>query len=209
MPKGENFDGFNDYKAGNDGIGRGNGMDDVSRHALQHMIRVTDATGLEARLDLDKSPRPASGKHLGPLLLSALLHPPGQPEGRPHPALLQGPGWGLMGQPPHPGRRGQSDEGWVFLVNITCPRYPAVPDSIKGVSAAKHSLLTWRRASKLSKPFMTRSKDLKKSTSYWGSLTLPYMTAGHFIIESCGYNMVPSWQHVVSPNYQTQVKGEW
>lgn len=42
----------------------------------------------------------------------------------------------------------------------------------------------------MSKPFMTRSKDLKKSTSYWGSLTLPYMTAGQFIIGSCGYIVV-------------------
>ena len=65
-----------------------------------------------------------------------------------------------------------------------------MPDSIKGVSAAKHSLLTWRRASKLSKPFMTRSKDLKKSTSYWDSLTLPCITAGQVIIGSCGYNVV-------------------
>ena len=82
---------------------------------------------------------------------------------------------------------------------------------------------------------MTRSKDLKKSTSYWGSLTLPYMTAGQFITGSCGYNVVletacivmclawlfheamdgcwavevPCWQHVIFPDYQTQAKGEW
>ena len=48
-----------------------------------------------------------------------------------------------------------------------------MPDSIRGVSAAKHNRLTWRRASRLSKPFMTRSKDLKKSTSYCCSFTLP------------------------------------
>lgn len=31
-------------------------------------------------------------------------------------------------------------------MTVTCPRYPAVPLSIKGMSAAKHILFTWFRA---------------------------------------------------------------
>lgn len=31
-------------------------------------------------------------------------------------------------------------------MTVTCPRYPAVPLSIRGMSAAKHILFTWLRA---------------------------------------------------------------
>lgn len=34
----------------------------------------------------------------------------------------------------------------TFFMTVTCPRYPAVPLSIKGMSAAKHILFTWFRA---------------------------------------------------------------
>ena len=34
----------------------------------------------------------------------------------------------------------------TFLMTVTCPRYPAVPLSISGMSAARHILLTWFRA---------------------------------------------------------------
>jgi hypothetical protein len=47
----------------------------------------------------------------------------------------------------------------------TWPRYPAVPDSTSGTSAARHSRFTWRRASRLSSPFSTMSKRRKKEVS--------------------------------------------
>lgn len=36
----------------------------------------------------------------------------------------------------------QSDQVATFLMTVTCPRYPAVPLSMRGMSAAKHIRLT-------------------------------------------------------------------
>ena len=57
---------------------------------------------------------------------------------------------------------------------VTCPRYPVVPDSISGTSAARHSRLTCFLASRLSSPLRTTSKVRTKSTSKEESLTLPW-----------------------------------
>lgn len=39
-----------------------------------------------------------------------------------------------------------SNHHLTFLMTVTWPRYPAVPLSIKGISAARHILFTWFRA---------------------------------------------------------------
>lgn len=52
-------------------------------------------------------------------------------------------------------------------MTVTCPRYPAVPDSTSGTLAARHIRFTWERAARLSKAFITRSNFWKKLTLYW------------------------------------------
>lgn len=57
---------------------------------------------------------------------------------------------------------------------VTCPRKPVVPLSIRGTSAAKHRRFTCRLASKLSSPFKTTLNFLKNSTLKLGSLTFAW-----------------------------------
>lgn len=47
----------------------------------------------------------------------------------------------------------------TFLMTVTCPRYPAVPLSIRGISAARHIRFTWFRATVSEKDRQTRSPD--------------------------------------------------
>lgn len=65
---------------------------------------------------------------------------------------------------------------------LTCPKYPSVPDSISGVPADRHSLLTWRRASTLSRPFSTIAKRWKKALSNLPSFTLPCIGRAHHTV---------------------------
>lgn len=58
----------------------------------------------------------------------------------------------------------------TFLMTVTCPRYPAVPLSMRGMSAAKHILFTWLRA----------AMGIKKK-----------------VYCCCHFYMLPFWNHVL------------
>ena len=68
------------------------------------------------------------------------------------------------------------------LCTVTWPLYPAVPDSTRGTLAARAILLTCLLASRLSKPFRTMLKDLKKSTLNFSDFTLSWKA----LIFACG-----------------------
>ena len=73
----------------------------------------------------------------------------------------------------------------LHLCEVTWPRYPVVPDSTRGTSAAMHSRLTCLRASRLSRPLRTTSKRRKKETSNLSDLTFAWCA----MTEASGRNL--------------------
>ena len=73
---------------------------------------------------------------------------------------------------------------FTFMIMEVCPRYPAVPLSIKGTRAIKHIPLTYLLAAKLSKAFITKSNFLKNEI---GNLLVSIMEAKWAVMDADGF----------------------
>lgn len=76
-----------------------------------------------------------------------------------------------------------SNHHLTFLMTVTWPRYPAVPLSIKGISAARHILFTWFRAAGEDKqiefPLTTNKKHLHTLRWKWENLHTSVIQSVH------------------------------